>query len=83
MASSFQMIASQFTLSFPTNCGLGLFDTSKAKDYTKSPRSLFCAECAPGFKKVVDENNVVTQCKQIPNCDAQRNDKWFNNCSKC
>lgn len=59
----------QFTLSFPANCGLGLFDTSQKKDFTKTPKSLFCAECAPGYKKVIDADSVVTQCKAIPNCD--------------
>lgn len=34
VASSFQMNANQFTLSFPTNCGLGLFDTSINKEFT-------------------------------------------------
>jgi len=35
-----------FTLSFPQNCGLGLFDTSTTKSYSSnSKKSLYCAEC--------------------------------------
>ena len=54
------MTANLFTLSFPANCGLGLFDTSKNKDFTKPSGSLYCVECAPGYKKIYDTNNIVT-----------------------
>lgn len=72
------------TVFFPSNCGLGLFDTSKTRDLAlANPASWYCVECAPGFKKVLDGNNVITQCKEIPNCDKNASETWFNTCSKC
>jgi hypothetical protein len=82
-AASFSIDSSKFTLTFPENCGLGLINTFVEKSYTDSSKTLFCAECQSGFKKIVDANNVVTQCKVIPNCDPNRTGHWFNNCFKC
>lgn len=60
-ANSFQMDVNSFTLTFPANCGLGLFDTSTTKSYTSNlKKSLYCAECQSGYKKVYDNNNIVT-----------------------
>lgn len=80
---SFNMNTADFTINFISNCGLALMDTSREKKYTESVKTIFCVECAPGYKKVVNADNVTTGCEFIPNCNPNRSDKWFNSCSQC
>jgi hypothetical protein len=84
-AASFNMNNVNFTMTFPSNCGIGLVNTSASKDYTSSgTQTLFCLECASGYRKVIDaSSHVTTNCEIIPNCDPNRTHHWFNNCSKC
>ena len=59
-ALSFNMDSSNYTATFPANCGMGIVNTSSAKSYTAATKTIFCLECSPGYSKIVDNTTFVT-----------------------
>ena len=79
-----------FTATFTPNCAMAFYQTNRKKNLkngaSDSEISVKCAECEPGFKKILEIDNTtsfVQGCNKIENCDNDNHEKWINSCSKC
>ena len=76
---------------FPTNCAIGIINSTLKADTTESNSNspsanklgIYCGACKPGFKPTVSTPKVfyVEECVAIDNCELSGT--AFNQCDKC
>ena len=69
---------------FIENCGIGSINVESTKTNLGELTNLevFCIACKPGYSPVYN-NDKVTSCTKISNCDDEKDQIWFNRCSSC
>lgn len=79
-----------FTATFTPNCAMAYIHVGRIKNFKNGASddeiSIKCAECKPGYKKILEIDNMtsfIKGCIEILNCNNDNHEKWVNSCSKC